>query len=115
MVATLLYSIAGGMLSILATTRVEQIAWKFLHLAGFIVLAITSGVTVWCLHSSPPPLDMAMKTMVGLGALVGTGAIIVVLASPLCGRWTRSFRLVCALFGPSSTPRNRKSWKTKHL
>ncbi len=99
MVATLLYSIAGGMLSILATARVEQIAWKFLRLAGFIVLAITSGVTVWCLRSSPPPLDTAMKTMVGLGAVVGTGAIIVVFASPLAARWTRSFRLGCALFG----------------
>ena len=54
MVATLLYSIAGGMLSILATARVEQIAWAFLRLVGLIVLAITSGVTVWCLRSSPP-------------------------------------------------------------
>jgi len=46
MVATLLYSIAGGMLSILATAHVEQIAWKFIRLIGFAVLALTSGVTL---------------------------------------------------------------------
>jgi hypothetical protein len=99
MVATLLYSIAGGMLSILATARVEQIAWKFIRLVGFAVLAITSGVTLWSFRSATGPLDAGMKSMVGLGILLSGGAVFVVLASPLAARRTRSFRLVCGLLG----------------
>src|SRR3972149_6570177 len=99
MVATLLYSIAGGMMSILATARVEQIAWKFIRLVGFGVLAVASSVTLWFFRSATLPLDVGMKWMVGLGMLLGFGAVFVVLASPLAARWTRSFRLVCALLG----------------
>ena len=99
MVATLLYSIAGGMLSVLATARVEQIAWKFLRLVGFMVLATASGVTVWYLRSANSPPDPTMKTMAGMGALLGGGAIMVILASPLAARRTRAFRIVCGLFG----------------
>lgn len=99
MVAALLYSIAGGMLSILATARVEQIAWKFIRLVGFAVLAIASGVTLWSFRSVTGALDAEMKSMVGLGILLGSGAVFVVLASPLAARWRRSFRLVCGLLG----------------
>lgn len=99
MVATLLYSIAGGMLSILATARVEQIAWKFLRLIGFLVLAIASGVTIWSVRSATFPLDAGMKSMVGLGILLDAGAVYVVLTAPLAARWPRSFRLVCGLIG----------------
>ena len=99
MVATLLYSIAGGMLSVLATARVEQIAWKFLRLVGFIVLAIASGVTIWSFRSASHPLDLGMKAIVGLGVLLALGAIVAVLASPLAARWQRPFRWVCGFFG----------------
>lgn len=99
MVATLLYSIAGGMLSVLATSRVEQIAWKFLRLVGFIVLAIASGATVWSFRSASLPLDLGMKAIVGLGVLLALGAIVAVLASPLAARRQPSFRWVCGFFG----------------
>lgn len=99
MVATLLYSIAGGMLSILATARIEQIAWKFLRLVGFLVLAIASGVTLWMFRRNTLPLDAGAKAMVGLGILLGGGAVFVVLASPLAAPWRRSFRVICGLSG----------------
>ncbi|MEK7757263.1 MAG: hypothetical protein AAB385_08630 [Planctomycetota bacterium] len=99
MVATLLYSIAGGMLSILATARIEQIAWKFIRFVGFAVLAIASGVTLWSFRSVTGPPDAGMKSMVGLGIVLGVGAIFVVLAAPLAARWTRSFRLIFGLLG----------------
>ena len=99
MVATLLYSIAGGMLFILATARIEQIAWKYIRFVGFAVLAIASGVTLWSFRSVTGPLDAGMRSMVGLGIVLGVGAIIVVLAAPLAARWTRSFRLIFGLVG----------------
>jgi hypothetical protein len=40
-----------------------------------------------------------MKSMVGLGVLLGAGAIFVVLAAALAARWTGSFRLICGLVG----------------
>lgn len=99
MVATLLYSIAGGMLFMLATARIEQIAWKFVRFVGFAVLAIASGVTIWSFRSVTGPLDAGMKSMVGLGIVLGIGAVFVVLAAPLAARRTRSFRLIFCLLG----------------
>jgi len=99
MVATLLYSIAGGMLFILATAHVEQIAWKFIRFVGFAVMAIISGVTVWVFRSVTGPLDAATKSMVGLGIVLSVGAFFVILASPLAARRSRLFRLVCGLLG----------------
>jgi len=99
MVATLLFSIAGGMLSILATARIEQIAWKFIRLIGFVVWAIASGVTFWFFRSATLPLDVEVKWMEGLGMFLGSGAVFVVLAAPLTARVTRTFRLVCGLLG----------------
>jgi len=40
-----------------------------------------------------------MKSMVGLGILLGGGAVFVVLASPRAARWTRFFRIICGLLG----------------
>lgn len=99
MVATLLYSIAGGMLSILATARVEQIAWKFLRFMGFVVLALSSGVTIWMYRSATSPPNEATMSMIGLGVLAALGAVFVVLFSPIAGRWSRSFRVICGLLG----------------
>ena len=99
MIATLLFSIAGGMLAILASARVEQISWKFLRLVGFLVLAIAVGCTLWSFRMAKSPLDEGVKSIMGLGVLLGTGAILVVLASPCAVRWSRSFRLICGLFG----------------
>jgi len=99
MVATLLYSIAGGMLSMLATARVEQIAWSFLRVIGFLVLAIATGVTLWSFRAATLPLDVGSRTLLGLGILLGGGAVFVVLAAPLAARGSGSFRLICGLLG----------------
>ena len=40
-----------------------------------------------------------MKSIVGLGIVLGVGAIFVVLAAPLATRWTRSFRLIVGFVG----------------
>lgn len=99
MVATLLYSIAGGMLSILATARIEQIAWKFLRLAGFVVIAIASSVTIWKLYSAPGPIGAGEKSVAILGCILCVGAVFISLFSPLAARWGRSFRVICGLTG----------------
>ncbi len=99
MVATLLFSIAGGMLSILATARVEQIAWKFLRLVGCLVLAITAGVTLWRFRAAASPLSAEMKTVVGLGALLAAGAVLVILTAPLAARRPQMFRFLCGSMG----------------
>lgn len=99
MVATLLYSIAGGMLSILATARVEQIAWKFIRFIGFVVFAMSSSVTLWSLRSVTRPLDAETKLMVGLGIVLGIGAIFMVLTAPRAAHWMRFFRMIFGIFG----------------
>ena len=99
MVATFLFSIAGGMLCLLATARIEQIAWKFIRLVGFAVLAMASGVTLWTIRSVTDPWDIGMKSMVGLGIALGAGAIFVVLAAPSTARRTRLFRTIFGIFG----------------
>lgn len=99
MVTTFLYSLAGGMLIVIATGRAEQIAWRYLRLVGIIVFAVMCGVTAW--HVARSGIDNAPggAWAVAFGAGPTVGAAAIVLMAPFAKRISRTFRAVCGLSG----------------
>ncbi len=93
MFAILMYSIAGGLLAVLATARVEQIAWKFLRLVGLLAVAALAIPMVAGLRDGG-------LTWVS-GAALGTAVFASFLAvyAPIAERAPRGLRLVCASGG----------------
>ena len=100
MVVTLLYSIAGGMLVVLATGRAEQIAWRFLRLVGALTFALACGATAWSIrtHGFRTPDAMQMGATI-CGAAAGVGAAAIVFIAPVSASSTRMFRAVCLFAG----------------
>jgi len=47
MVSAFLYSLAAGVLGVVATGKPGDIAWKFLRLVGFLALLIACAAAVW--------------------------------------------------------------------
>ena len=99
MMTTFLYSLAGGMMVILATGRVEQIAWKFLRLIGTIVLTLAAGTTAWQLRETGDGAWEAHGVVLPLAILLGLSGIVVVFLAPFSARWPRLFRLACVCGG----------------
>ncbi len=99
MVTTFFYSLAGGMLAVVATARIEQIAWRFLRLVGLVVFAIACGVTIWNLRSSGLESATTEAREIGAGAALAVAAMAVVFTAPFATRIARAFRLSCMLGG----------------
>lgn len=93
--ATFLYSLTGGMLLVLATGRVEQIAWIFLRLMGSAVFAIACILVLW-----PILRDGAMGGwVVRLGVLLAVASATVIVLAPFVETAPGAFRVVCGLGG----------------
>ncbi len=99
MVTTFLYSLAGGMLVVLAGVRIEQIAWRFLRLIGLVVFAIACGVTVWTIRRAELGFSINETWQIGAGASLAVAAMAVVFTAPFATRMARVFRLFCAAGG----------------
>ncbi len=95
MLTTFLYSLAGGMLAVVATGRMEQIAWRFLRLVGSVAFAATCILTIWAILRGEAAGGWVMR----LGVVSATAAAAVIFLAPLAGRLPRVFRLVCGLGG----------------
>jgi uncharacterized membrane protein YfcA len=90
---TLLHTVAGGTLAVLATARVEQIAAKFLRLAGIIALALLAGPVVWTFRRYG-------ATWFGLlGAATAVAASVLILLAPFAQGNPKVHRTVCAFGG----------------
>ncbi|MDO8630329.1 MAG: hypothetical protein Q7R41_07535, partial [Phycisphaerales bacterium] len=100
MVVALLYSVAGGMLVVLATGRTEQIAWRFLRLVGALTFALTCAATAWSIrtHGFRTPDAMQLGATI-CGAAAGVGAAAIVFIAPVSASSARMFRAVCLFAG----------------
>jgi len=98
MLATLLYSIAGGMLAVISTARVEQIAWRFLRVLAMLTLAMFVGVSVWLVKQTPGgATDVHWSVLAGFVAALGAASIVVL--APLCEGNAGLVRMVFGMFG----------------
>jgi len=99
MVAAFLYSIAGGMLAILATGRIEQIAWRFLRFVGFLVLALSCVVLVDTHRAPASTLPAPFPWTWGLGLALAAASVVVVFGAPIAEGHRVTFKLVCGCGG----------------
>lgn len=99
MIATFTYTLAGGILAILATGRPDQIAWRFLRLTCVLDLALASLVTVTRLREPQPFADGLHSVATVAGLLTAATAILLVLMAPFASRRTNAWRGLCALGG----------------
>ncbi len=99
MATTFLYSLAGGMLLVLATGRMGEIAWAFLRIVALIAFALLCGVVAWTVSREGlfPAAGGAWPLRLGIAA--GIAAIGTTLLAPFAARWPSPFRGVCALGG----------------
>ncbi len=97
MVGAFLYSLAAGMLGVVATGRPDQVAWKFLRLIGFMTLAIACGVTVWPMIASDAEGALGDACLLPLGIVLGLASVALVFVAPVAQRRPNLFRGTCAL------------------
>ncbi|MCH9033757.1 MAG: hypothetical protein IID42_04560 [Planctomycetes bacterium] len=99
MVITFLYSLAGGMLVVLATARVEQISWRFLRLMGLLIFALTAAATAWSFGEGRFENALLRWWVNGLGVALGVGAAASVFFAPFAATRPGVFRTVCLVSG----------------
>ena len=99
MIPVFLYALAGGMLIVLATGRVDQLAWRFLQLIGFLVLAMTVTLTLWIFQSGLGPEVAAPRLSIIAGSVAAMGAMLLALGAPLASRSQWAFSGSCLASG----------------
>jgi len=98
MLATLLYSIAGGMLVVLSTARVEQIAWRFLRVIGLLTLPMFVGVSFWLVKQTPGgAAEVHWSVLAGFTAALGAASLVVL--APMAEGNAGMIRMVTGMFG----------------
>ncbi len=95
MFITLAFTIAGGMLAVLATARVEQIAWKFVRLVGVLVLAVTAAAAAWIVREQ----GSGHVILPALSAVAAAALIAIAPLAPSRPRATRALSAAGALAG----------------
>ena len=93
-------ALTGGMLTILATARWDQIAWKFLRVVTLLVFTMAAVVAVWIGREAMGDQSTAEATSILVSAaFVALGALVVVFGAPLTSRKSAILRLICAAAG----------------
>lgn len=98
MLIVLLYSIAGGMLAVLASGRPTQLAWRFLRRIGLIALVVGVIPATQGLREGGWQLP-AWRSPTAGGILCCAGAAAVIMLAPLASQIPFLFRLACAVGG----------------
>ncbi len=99
MFMTFTYTLAGGMLAILATGRQRDLAWRFVRLVGLIVFALVCIGTAWNVRASGLHSIVADELLTICILATAAGALGVALLAPLEIRCTRVFIIICGLGG----------------
>lgn len=99
MVASFLFALTGGMLLILATARVQQIAWNFLRFVGFVVFGIACLVTFWLLARGPDAGGAVSAWALRSGIASAAASFVLVFVAGLAGSRPGVVRAICLAGG----------------
>lgn len=89
------------MLVVLATARTKEISWRFLRLVGFLVLALSCGVTFWLFRQGSTHSTTSHAIILSFGALSALGAAAIAIMAPRAAQRAMIFTLVTASTGLS--------------
>ena len=98
MLPTFLYSLAGGMMAVLATGRMDQIAWRFLRTVAAIAFALLCGLTAWR-FAQHGAADTTSAWTLWLGIGGGMWAAGTIFLAPAAAGMAMPFRAMCAMGG----------------
>jgi len=101
MVSAFLYSLAAGVLGVVATGKPGEIAWKFLRLVGLLALVTACAAYVWPQVAEGVPNTPHNPWSVSVSVALVVAAIALTLIAPLAERVPGLFRAV-GLIGASS-------------
>ena len=101
MTNTFLYTLAGSVLTIVATGNPRQISWKFLRVVGLLSFAISCFVTVLNYNTITVDQNADTDWSYILGIVSGIAAIVSVMLAPFAKRFSLTFRLICVFGGAS--------------
>jgi hypothetical protein len=99
MVASFLYSLCGGMLIITATARLQQIAWSFLRLIGFLCFGINCLVVFGSLSYGPGAAGTASEWALRLGIATAVMSFVLVFSASLASSQPGAVRIICLVGG----------------
>ena len=100
MVVTLLYCIAGGMLGVLGSARLELISWKFLRLVGLltVMIAVAATAILWKGTRDISPASSVWWTICA-GLVLVSGSMGLFLFAPLVSRRPATGRWIACVGG----------------
>lgn len=94
MAATLLFSVAGGMLAVLSTVRFQLIAWRFIRVVAIITMVLACLPTVWVLRAGNWSFAPGFNpSTMGIVAVVASAFGLTF--APVVSRMRPFFRIVC--------------------
>ncbi len=94
MVSAFLYSLAAGVLGVVATGKPGDIAWKFLRLVGILALVIACGAYVWPIVAEEAEARPSGIWSLSLSIALVCSAVALVLVAPLAERLPSAFRMI---------------------
>lgn len=99
MIPTFLFTLAGGMLLVLASGNYSEIAWKFLRICGYLALGmVTVAATVILLGPEFSAPSRRIFVVIS-GAVGGLSAAALAMAAPLSARVPQLTRGMCIVGG----------------
>lgn len=98
MLTLLLYSIAGGMLAVLASGKPSQLAWRFLRRIGLIALVVGVVPAIQGFREGGWQLPAWRSPTTG-GLICCAGAAAAIMLAPLASQLPFLFRIACAVGG----------------
>jgi uncharacterized membrane protein len=99
MIPAFLCSLCGGMLAVLAVSRIESVAWKFVRLIGLIAFALAAGVGVWSIMTGRLSTGDSDLVAGAFAIACAVAAIPVIFLAPFVKSKTRPIRAAAGFGG----------------
>lgn len=98
MLTTMLYSVAGGMLAVLASGKPNQLAWRFVRVVAMVALALACLPTFWRIREAGFS-QLRLTDVTTFGIIAAASAAALLLLAPMCSRHRAVLRTLGSIGG----------------
>lgn len=95
MLSEFFFSLIGGIFAVIATGRLDQIAWRFLRTVGALQAALTVFALVWIVRFQTVPASMPAWLIYGIAVVVVLASFGIMFFSPIANHRRLFFRGLC--------------------